>query len=636
MITFVSAFFPFRETPYFDKKENAPSPYYLFDLIQTGIQLCLFVAHDCPFLSLFQEWALAYPHFRIMPHYLTTWQNTRTGQSLMENQGKWSLPANRNMEKDTVEFITWTHSRIDLIDIVASLHPFFGVQCQSMPLSEKSQQSFVWIESQLPQLFHNKDNTLAYLGSQFLHDVETRLPHRNAIYLPGCLAQPWNDGTKSIDLTQSVHWRFCGGFSVFATMEAVHAMYYMYRMEWDNCLKQKQCLLWDVNFLAYIESRWKSNFVNIQLIWYRADNNDSIVHVVDGISADTYAICPFAKHGHQRAIPCPTVASSTFPYHASSMAIAFVPLDKDNWMWNEEYRTLFNIRYVNYQLGTEGQYLFSPQSNHVIHNQNVCISNWQVDKDNNVEEPTQFVIMDQTDARMANGELLPCPLGKTHRYMSEGFEDIRLFTDVHDPNKVYFIATTVNYSPVGRGRMVIGEYDWMNGTYKNCQCILPPDAQSWCEKNWIPFRLKRNLNQYFIYRWSPFEFGYVNEDGKLEIVCSFAIHNGLFRSIRGSSTFQRYTDAYDVGVVHFSEEHRPRHYFHVLVLLDKETGVPCRHSDVFYFESLSVEFCTAFLYDATKDTFSFWISRMDRDPCQWTIDCCHLPFKHAVHSTQVL
>jgi hypothetical protein len=75
-----------------------------------------------------------------------------------------------------------------------------------------------------------------------------------------------------------------------------------------------------------------------------------------------------------------------------------------------------------------------------------------------------------------------------------------------------------------------------------------------------------------------------------------------------------------VGVVHFSEELRPRHYFHVLVELDRTTLEPLRYSDPFYFSAVSIEFCIGFSFRGSVvdgqrcGDYGFWISQMDRDP----------------------
>ena len=64
-------------------------------------------------------------------------------------------------------------------------------------------------------------------------------------------------------------------------------------------------------------------------------------------------------------------------------------------------------------------------------------------------------------------------------------------------------------------------------------------------------------------------------------------------------------------IIYFSEEKHPRHYFHILVLLDKEFK-PLKYSNNFYFNNLSIEFCIGF--DQKDDDYYFWISNFDRDP----------------------
>ena len=71
---------------------------------------------------------------------------------------------------------------------------------------------------------------------------------------------------------------------------------------------------------------------------------------------------------------------------------------------------------------------------------------------------------------------------------------------------------------------------------------------------------------------------------------------------------------YLLGLAHFSEEHTPRHYYHTLILLDKSTLKPVRYSRVFYFESLSIEFCVGMRVKSASESYVFWISRFDRDP----------------------
>ena len=151
------------------------------------------------------------------------------------------------------------------------------------------------------------------------------------------------------------------------------------------------------------------------------------------------------------------------------------------------------------------------------------------------------------------------------------------------------------------------------------------------------------------------EIGQVNENtNMLEIVKTYPTNPQLFCKVRGSTTFTETEDGL-VGLVHFSEEHLPRHYYHMLVLLEKETFRPLKYSEVFYFQKLGVEFCigmaisnsfapaTEFskfptttvsgnfpLDDSLRSLYRFWISRLDRDPMMVTVPVDQIPLKFEV------
>ena len=89
--------------------------------------------------------------------------------------------------------------------------------------------------------------------------------------------------------------------------------------------------------------------------------------------------------------------------------------------------------------------------------------------------------------------------------------------------------------------------------------------------------------------------------------------------MKGSAPFVEISECELVGVIHFSEETKPRHYFHMLVVLDRETFKPIRYSEPFVFENIGIEFCIGF--DVSTDSkYLFWISQFDREPALITMD----------------
>jgi hypothetical protein len=176
--------------------------------------------------------------------------------------------------------------------------------------------------------------------------------------------------------------------------------------------------------------------------------------------------------------------------------------------------------------------------------------------------------------------------------------------------------------------MIIGDYDIINYTYNNCKIVQPPKKTD-CEKNWIPI-IKDN-QEYFIYKWSPFQYGKINPDNnQLEIIYSYEINSPEFDRIRGSTVFiNDDNNEFLIGVVHFSEEFFPRQYFHMLVQLDKETLQPIYFSEPFCFQHYGVEFCIGFTIK--DDKYIFWISKMDNDAIMVTIDKKEIPIVNTVN-----
>jgi hypothetical protein len=129
--------------------------------------------------------------------------------------------------------------------------------------------------------------------------------------------------------------------------------------------------------------------------------------------------------------------------------------------------------------------------------------------------------------------------------------------------------------------------------------------------------------EYFIYKWSPLEVGKVNpETNTLEITHSYPVQSPLFHKVRGSAPFVETAEGL-LGIVHLSEEHGPRHYYHIMVLLDKETFRPIKYSRTFCFRTLGVEFCVGMRILGEK--YVFWISRHDRDPMLVRVDMAEIP-----------
>jgi hypothetical protein len=266
---------------------------------------------------------------------------------------------------------------------------------------------------------------------------------------------------------------------------------------------------------------------------------------------------------------------------------------------------ILNTRFVNYSYGSNGRYIINHPKDTIITKNIVSILNDEL-------LPYGYNEMDETNIGLQHNDLY-----------SVGLEDIRLYAC---NGIVKFIATNVNYVGNIANRMIIGEYDIVNYRYVNSKIIQPPTNTS-CEKNWVP--IIKDGNECFIYTWSPFQIGKINhETNTLEIVESHNISSPDFNRIRGSTIFIDYDEKYKIGVVHFCEETCPRQYYHLLVVLDKNTLRPISYSDPFCFQHYGVEFCIGFTM--TDDNYVFWVSKKDNDTVMVSIDFSEITIHHTV------
>jgi hypothetical protein len=328
-------------------------------------------------------------------------------------------------------------------------------------------------------------------------------------------------------------------------------------------------MVWEVNFWAWLEVNtcWSPT-------WVSGNHTDKILDLWSNISSLRVA------------------DNSSFRVYDYMNIQYYVPSSASYIFYNNKH--ILNTRYVNYVYETCGKYLLIYDNDNIIRSKNVLST---LDDD--------FMPMSYLEMREETIGL------KSKSSMFYGLEDIRLY---ECNGQLRFIATNINYSPNEWNLMITGIYDIDKLNYGHSRILYPPYKTS-CEKNWIPLIKKRENKldeEFFIYKWSPFEVGKINnETNKLELCLTYSILSPYFQHVRGSTIFIDTIDGL-LGIVHFSENKVPRHYYHMFVLLEKNTFKPLRCSETFYFQEIGIEFCIGFTIK--KDYYYFWVSQMDRDP----------------------
>jgi hypothetical protein len=527
-------------------------------LASIGIPLYLFVDPD--YVSALTPLLEKYPHIHIFR--VLRLEDTRTYTLFVEQKNR--LPAIRNQEKDTFEFLTLMNTKIEFLREVACVNP-------------EGTEQFAWIDFNVFHVFQNVP-----LQMERLRRIAKACIVDDRVLMPSC----WPAGYSRSELWSKINWRFCGGFFL-GTRTAI--------LDLDSRLStvlpawiRANGITWEVNVWSHLENTtdWRPRA-------YPADHNDRLIaippecfknwseiRIQESLLNDT-APC-LQLHPSARESNAPLVPPLEGFQPSSS---SFV-----NW----KGQPLLNVRYVNYELTPQGAYVIHHPERHLV------TRNFLFPLD-----PTTFELKGEGREMQVNIGL-PSFGGTIY-----GLEDVRLYTGRDGAQR--FIATQRQYVPQLVNRMMTGDVDTEAHRFVNGRVLEPPSPTG-CEKNWIPLPVNADGKERFIYSWSPYMVGTVgteqNGKGAFQVELSREMPP-FFERIRGS-TVPTEIDGSLWTVVHYSQETCPRTYFHALVQLDPVTYLPLRHSQPFVFRRLGIEFCIGFTTEE-GGRLRFWFSQHDKD-----------------------
>jgi len=264
---------------------------------------------------------------------------------------------------------------------------------------------------------------------------------------------------------------------------------------------------------------------------------------------------------------------------------------------------LMNVRYVNYEITPGGSYIMRCPKK-IVKTRNATIFL------NHMYQPTE-------DIQLCKEEYT------RHPRNIEGLEDVRIFR--HE-DRIRFTASSKNITNDENIVIACGDYNENTHLMTNVKVINSPRGSE-CEKNWIYVPNSAITNQAgkgkmnFIYGWSPFEIGAV-QNGTLVIHTTYP-SCPLFGHARGSSSLIEYGGKL-WAVVHYVKYVSPRIYSHSVVQFNKSTMRPEQYSLPFCFRTNTIEYCLGF--DIQGGVCCFVFSENDTSPGMITIPLQHLRF----------
>jgi len=413
-ITFVTSFFHIYDEDVDSIRTVAWRIERFREIASTGIKICLYVGADQ--LHLIPK---DYPNVCIREFSRLFAESVCDNLDLL-------LPSERNPRKDTAKYMYVMNSKTELVTDAIHRNVWNSTH-------------FAWIDFNISHVFYQKAATLQYLRELDLCEFPT-----SCMLIPGLWTDKY-DNENIGHVTESVNWRFCGGFFIGdkASLLRFGELCTRYFPEF---VRTTGHLVWEVNFWAWLEvnSDWDPQ-------WYSAQHTDTIV-----TNIPTAAIAMVLKPH------CSAIIHYDYPCIPS-----FYPSSASYLKFRGEH--LLNTRYVSYRYDEDGNYIYHKNGSRWIENKNVFS---RLVEENGVLMPVDY-------QEMKEDESIGLP---SYDMYSHGLEDIRLYE--HN-GRVRFIATSVGYHTTGGNRMVIGNYDYTTLTYSDAKVIESPTG-SYCEKNWVP------------------------------------------------------------------------------------------------------------------------------------------------------
>jgi tetratricopeptide (TPR) repeat protein len=280
--------------------------------------------------------------------------------------------------------------------------------------------------------------------------------------------------------------------------------------------------------------------------------------------------------------------------------------------------------------------------NHVTDQLIVCqryVNYWINDKggyENREHITTKNVIavFDCTDSAWVKTDefLMDYDASLDNRYV--GLEDVRLFMD---GNVLKFNANR----GINTHNMMIEHGVIDLATHKTTSGFVLIDNQRMIEKNWVLFNDKHGKNK-VVYEWYPMKIGDVedhsdpvdsDDEGETKSFMFNKTHDihtpAFFKSVRGS------TNGITIGdeiwfLCHLVSYEDRRFYYHLFVVIDRNTFALKKYSPLFTFEKQKVEYSLGFIYLPTANNFIIGYSKMDKETDYLKIS------KHAIDNMMIL
>lgn len=261
-----------------------------------------------------------------------------------------------------------------------------------------------------------------------------------------------------------------------------------------------------------------------------------------------------------------------------------------------EKELLVVVRYVNYHINEKGHYINKKNITtiNIIAMVDISSDDWCIKTESILEYNTEEddVYIGQEDVRL-------------HRMKNKDTDKIQ-FT--YNTNRCLSKQGHNHEMTIEHGIIEIEEEGDIP-YYKESCIIKKQEYMRPIEKNWVLF--DNEGVEKCIYKWYPLTIGQINTEKKEynELISNSKVPY-FFKDLRGSS------NGVVIGneiwfICHLVSYEDCRHYYHIMVVLDKDTLVLKSYTNLFTFENKPVEYCLGMI--CVDDYLFLGYSVMDRE-----------------------
>ena len=200
-----------------------------------------------------------------------------------------------------------------------------------------------------------------------------------------------------------------------------------------------------------------------------------------------------------------------------------------------------------------------------------------------------------------------------------GIEDVRVY---EWNNQTYFTGVSYGEYIENQIGIVHGIYDEKENALKNVRAVLSPLHT--VEKNWVNIKGTEN----FVYSWYPLRIGKIREN---KMVFFKQIQTPKYFCLLRGSTEGIEINSKIYFLVHFVENSKIRKYYHLFVILDKNTFQPLSFSLPFYFRKNEIEYCVG-MRKVKENSVECFVSLNDKNPVSIEI---HLDNLHWINNFEL-